>query len=185
MVQHGFPIVNCSLEWMTNQGGRWVLAPMFCMSPLYVLVGYKFKHAVLATYHIPIVCIVTPVCMISMLILMGWFAPFESCFGEFLYSSMDVWRMCNQRVLLFSSSNGTEFLSGMLRCVTMIYRVPFSYLFSDVHVVGWACVHGRVKSCISDFAACGRRAFFSFPCAKTHSTLRFFGCLYILLSSKW
>ena len=35
-------------------------------------------------------------------------------------------------------------------------------------VVGWACVDGRVKSCISDFTACGRRAFFSFPCAKTH-----------------
>ena len=35
-------------------------------------------------------------------------------------------------------------------------------------VVGWACVDGRVKSCISDLDACGRRAFFSFPCAKTH-----------------
>ena len=38
-----------------------------------------------------------------------------------------------------------------------------------MHVVGWACVDGRVKSCISDFAACGSRAYFSFPCAKTHS----------------
>ena len=49
------------------------------------------------------------------------------------------------------------------------------------YVVGWACVDGRVKSCISDFAACGRPAYFSFPCAKTLSILRFFGCLYILL----
>ena len=49
------------------------------------------------------------------------------------------------------------------------------------HVAGWACVDGRVKSCISNFAACGKRAYFNFPCAKTHSILRFFGCLYILL----
>ena len=42
-------------------------------------------------------------------------------------------------------------------------------------VVGWACVDGRVKSCISDTSKYGRRAYFSSQCAKTHSNLRFSG----------
>ena len=93
---------------------------------------------------------------------------------------------CNQ---LFSQSQSPRISHKMPFAGNCPFSLalPLSLFFHGAPsclVEGWACVDGRVKSCISDFTACGRRAFFSFPCAKTNSILRFFQCLYILLSSK-
>ena len=46
-------------------------------------------------------------------------------------------------------------------CWSLLFLVLPLFVF--VFVVGWACVDGRGKSCISDFPECGRRACFSFP----------------------